>query len=87
MGDNWEIVITKKEDIEYSSKSAEITDYEGKYSPMDDMGGVMVFDEIMEYLDDNASLEDILDDYGMDLSDLEKMDFEKRFKKGSQIKL
>ena len=54
---------------------------------MDDMGGVMVFDEIMEYLDDKASLEDILDDYGMDLSDLEKMDFEKRFKKGSQIKL
>lgn len=87
MGDNWEIVITKNKDIEYSSKSAEITGYEGKYSPMDDMGGVMVFDEIMECIDDKESLEDVLYDYGMDLNDLEKMDFEKRFKKGSQIKL
>ena len=85
-GDNWEITIIKRDEIEYTSKSAEITNYDGKYSPMDDIGGPDIFDEIME-CDDEEEMEYVLDEYGMDLSHLEEMDFEKKFKIGSKIKL
>lgn len=83
-GDGWEIIIDKLDDIDYDENYALITDYAGKYNPLDDMGGVDVFDEIMDALGDE-DLEYILDDYGLTMSDLEKMDFEKAFMACSSV--
>ena len=60
-GDSWEIIITKTSEIDYENKTALITDYKSKYNPMDDIGGIMVFDEIMESIDDEEELEYVLD--------------------------
>lgn len=84
-GDCWEIIITKLEEIDYKNKTAVITDYSGRYSPMDDMGGVYVFDEIMKEISDGNF--DILEEYGMTQGDLSKMEFEKRYRKGSRIRI
>ncbi|MDO5826214.1 MAG: hypothetical protein Q4Q22_07525 [Methanosphaera sp.] len=86
-GDSWEIIITKISEMEYDNKTALITDYKGKYNPMDDMGGFMIFDEIMRSIDDDEELEYILNDYNLSRSDLSKMDFEKKYKKGSRIRI
>ena len=88
-GDNWEIVISKLEDIDYDNVTALITDYKGKYSPMDDIGGVFVFEEIMEAVGegDDEDIKYILEDYGLKKGDLTKMDFEKKYKIGSRVRL
>ena len=86
-GDDWEIIVYNIEKVDYNNKTALITDYVGKYSPMDDMGGVMVFDEIMEYIDDPEELEYALGEYGLTKGNLSKMDFEKKYKKGSRIRI
>ena len=84
-GDNWEIVVHNLEKVEYNNKTAKLVDFKGKYSPLDDMGGIFVFEEIMEALDDGEDISYILDSYGMKKSDLTKMDFTKRYKKDSKI--
>ena len=86
-GDSWEIIITKTSEIEYDNKTALITDYKGKYNPMDDLGGYMIFDEIMESIDDKEELDYILEEYNLSREDLSKMDFEKKYKKGSKIRI
>ena len=86
-GDSWEIIISKTSEIDYENKTALITDYKGKYNPMDDIGGIMVFDEIMESIDDEEELEYVLDEYNLSREDLSEMDFEKKYKKGSRIKI
>lgn len=83
-GDNWEIIVHKLEDIDYDKKTALITDYGGKYNPVDDMGGLMVFEEIVEAIEDDE-LDYILEEYGLRKGDLTKMDFEKKYKIGSKI--
>ena len=84
-GAGWEIIIQKIDSIDYKNKTALLTDYTGKYSPMDDID-VFVFDEIMEAIDNGENVEYILDDYGLKKSDLTKMDFEKKYKIGSRIR-
>lgn len=88
-GDSWEIIISKTSEIEYNNKTALITDYAGKYNPIDDLGGPFIFDEIMQAMDDEdeEELEYILDEYNLSRDDLSIMDFEKKYKKGSQIKI
>ena len=87
-GDSWEIVVHKISQADYDNKTALILDYKGKYNPMDDMGGCMVFDEIMEAVDeDDEDLDFLLDDYGLTRSDLSGMEFEKKYKKGSKIRI
>ena len=86
-GDNWEIVVHVMERTDYKNKTAVILDFNGKYGPIDDIGGPMVFEEIMESLDDEDELLSILSDYGMDKTYLNKMDFTKKFKKGSKIRI
>ena len=87
-GDNWEIVVHKLDDIDYSNKTALITGYKGKYNPVDDMGGIFVFEEIMEAIEeDDEDLKYILDDYGLTRGDLTKMDFERKYKVGSRVRL
>ena len=86
-GDSWEIIITKKSEIDYNYKTALITDYAGKYNPMDDLGGFMIFDEIMELIDDEEELDYVLEEYNLSRGDLSKMDFEKKYKKGSKIRI
>lgn len=86
-GDSWEIIVYKLSDCDYNNKTALITDYCGKYNPMDDMGGVLTFDEIMQSLDDEDELEYVLEDYGLTRQDLSKMDFENKYKKGSKIRI
>ena len=85
-GAGWEIIVHKLEDTKYKNKTALITDYKGKYNPNDDLGGVDIFDEIMEAVGTD-DLYDVLDSYGMNEYYLETMDFEKRYKKGSRIRL
>ena len=84
-GDNWEIVIKVMDKVDYDENTAVITDFKGKYNPLDDMGGIDVFEEIIECIDNEEDLIYVLDDYGMDSSDLNTMDFTKKFKKGSVI--
>ncbi|RAP52697.1 MAG: hypothetical protein BZ138_02525 [Methanosphaera sp. rholeuAM270] len=86
-GDSWEIIVNKKSEIEYKYKTALITDYCGKYNPMDDLGGFMIFDEIIESINDKEELDYVLDEYNLSRGDLSKMDFEKKYKKGSRIKI
>ena len=86
-GDGWEIVVHLMEKTDYKNKTAVILDFDGKYGPMDDMGGPMVFEEIMESLDDEEEMLAIMYEYGMGKSDLNKMDFTKKFKVGSRIKI
>lgn len=84
-GDNWEIVISVMDEVDYDENTIVITDFKGKYNPLDDMGGIDVFEEIMACIDDEEDLFYVLDDYGMDMNDLDRMDFTKKFKKGSII--
>ena len=63
------------------------TDYKGKYNPMDDIGGPVIFDELMESIDDDEELEYVLEEYNLSREDLSEMDFEKKYEKGSQIKI
>ncbi len=86
-GDGWEIIVYKMEDTNYKNKTALLTDYKGKYNPMDDMGGVFVFDEIMQAINDGEDVENVLDDYGMKKHHLEMMDFEEKYEIGSRIRL
>lgn len=86
-GDSWEIIITKKSEIEYNYRTALITDYAGKYNPIDDLGGFTIFDEIMEAIDYEEEVDYILEEYNLSRGDLSKMDFEKRYKKGSKIRI
>ena len=85
-GDNWEIVISVMDKIDYDETTALITDFKGKYNPLDDMGGIPVFEEIMDCIGDEEDLTYVLDEYGMDMSHLNEMDFTKKFKKRSVIK-
>ena len=84
-GDSWLFLVYKSEETDYDGKTAILTNYAGKYSPSDDFGGTFVFDEIMEALDDEEELEYALDEYGMDMNYLASLEFEKKFKKGSEI--
>ena len=86
-GDDWEIIVYNLEKTDYNNKTALIVDYVGKYSPMDDIGGIMVFEEIMESIDEPDELEYVLSEYGLTKADLSKMDFEKKYKKGSRIRI
>ena len=47
----------------------------------------MVFEEIMESIDEPDELEYVLSEYGLTKADLSKMDFEKKYKKGSRIRI
>lgn len=85
-GDNWEIIIEKVEDIDYDKKTVLITDYCGKFNPIDDMGGLDAFEEIVEAVED-GDVDYILEDYGLERGDLSKMDFEKKYKIGSRIRI
>lgn len=85
-GDSWEIIIFKQSECEYNNKMALIKDYGGKYNPKEDIGGV-VFDEVMELIEEGADLKFVLEEYGLTRSDLSKMDFEKKYKKGSKIRI
>lgn len=62
-GDNWEIIVTKTSDIEYNNKTALITDFNGKYNPIDDLGGPIIFDEIMGVIEDDEELKYVLEEY------------------------
>lgn len=84
-GDNWEIVISVMDKVDYDENTAVITDFKGKYNPLGDMGGIDVFEEVMDCIDDEEDLFHVLDDYCMDMNDLDSMDFTKKFKKGSII--
>ena len=86
-GDSWEIIIDKLEKTNYKNKTALLIDYAGKYTPLDDLGGPFAFDEIMEAMEDEEELEYVLEEYNLDERDLERMDFEKKFKKESRIRL
>lgn len=85
-GDNWEIIVQKLEDIDYDKKTALINDYHGKYNPIDNMGGLAVFEEIIEAIEE-GEVDYILEDYGLSKGDLSKMDFEKKYKIGSRIRI
>ena len=86
-GDSWEIIAYKTEDTKYKNKTALITDYNGKYNPKDDMGGIFVFDEIMNAINDGGDVLEVLDEYGLKEHHLELMDFEQKFEIGSRIRL
>lgn len=85
-GSSWEIIIQKIDSIDYKNKTALITDYKGKYSPMDDIN-VFVFEEIMGAIDDEEDLEYIMEEYGLEKSDLTSMDFENKYEIGSRVRL
>ncbi len=86
-GDSWAVIVYKVEDTKYKNKTALLTDYKGKYNPIDDMGGVFVFDEIMEAINDGEDVLGVLDEYGMSERHLEMMDFEEKYEIGSRIRL
>jgi len=86
-GDEWEIVVHTLDKIDYDNKTALLTDYEGKYNPREDIGGIVIFEEIMEAVGDDEELEYVLDEYGLTLNDLKMMDFENKFKKDLRIRL
>ncbi|SDA45264.1 plasmid pRiA4b ORF-3 family protein [Methanobrevibacter millerae] len=86
-GDNWEIVVHKQKDIDYTNKTALITDYKGKYNPLEDMGGIFVFEEIVEAIEENENLKYVLDEYCLTKGDLAKMDFERKYKVGSRLRI
>ena len=85
-GDNWEIIVHKLEDIDYDNKTALITDYCGRYNPIDDMGGLIVFEEIVDAIEDDE-VDYIMGGYGLSKGDLTKMDFERKYKIGSRIRI
>lgn len=87
-GDGWEIIIQKLEDTNYKNKTALILDYEGRYNPMDDMGGIMVYEEIMEEVNNGEDIYDVADSYGIEEYEVKMyMDFEEKYEKGSRIRL
>ena len=80
--DDWKFEIKKLKEIDYTKKTALLVDYKCKYSPLEDMGGKIVFDQIMQNID---FAEDVLEAYGLSRRSLSTMDIEKRFKKGSRM--
>ena len=85
-GDSWELFIEKIEDTDYKNKTALLTDYKGKYSPRDDMGGIGVFDIMVQALNDGKNINRFLSEYGLEGS-IKPMDFEKKYKIGSRIRI
>ena len=81
-GDEWKFIIKKLDEINYDKKTALLVDYKCRYSPLEDMGGMIVFDQIMRNKD---FAEDVLEAYGLSRNSLSKMDIEKRYKKGSRM--
>ena len=87
-GDSWEIIIHKLEETDYKNKTALILDYNGRYNPMDDMGGVFVYEEIMEAVNDGEEIYSVADEYGIRKFEVNIfMDFEEKYSKGSRIRL
>ena len=81
-GDDWKFEIKKLDEIDYTKKTALLIDYKCKYGPLEDMGGKIVFDQIMQNID---FAEDVLEAYGLSRRSLSKMDIEKKFRKGSRM--
>lgn len=87
-GDDWEIIIQKLEKTNYKNKTALILDYEGRYNPLDDMGGIFVYEEIMEAVNDGGDITEVIAEYGIPEYELKyRMDFEEKYEKGSRIRL
>ena len=87
-GDSWEIIIHKLENTKYKNKTALIIDYKGRYNPMDDIGGFLVYDEMMEAVGEGEDIFDVADEYGINEYEVERlMDFENKYKKGLRIRL
>ena len=87
-GDGWEIIIQKLEETNYKNKTALILDYKGRYNPMDDMGGIMVFEEIMEAVNNGEDILDVASEYGIEKFHINNyMDFEEKYEIGSRIRL
>lgn len=87
-GDGWEIIIQKLEKTKYKNKTALILDYEGRYNPMDDMGGIFVYEEIMEAVNDGEDIYEVADAYGIEDYYVKRcMDFEENYEIGSRIRL
>ena len=87
-GDGWEIIIQKLEETSYKNKTALILDYHGRYNPMDDMGGIFVYEEIMQAVEDGNDIVDVADEYGISKFEVENyMDFEEKYEVGSRIRL
>lgn len=87
-GDGWEIIIQKLEETSYKNKTALILDYHGRYNPMDDIGGIFVYEEIMEAVEDGEDILEVADAYGINEFEVEHyMDFESRYQIGSRIRL
>ena len=87
-GDNWEILIFKLEKTPYKNKTALIHDYKGRYNPMEDMGGIFVFEEIMEAVNAGEDIVDVASEYGIEKYEISiMMDFENKYEKGSRIRL
>ena len=87
-GDGWEIIIEKLEETKYKNKTALILDYHGRYNPMDDMGGVFVYEEIMEAVRDGEDIIEVAEEYGIKEYEVKRcMDFEEKYEKGSRIRL
>ena len=87
-GDEWEIIIQKLEKTKYKNKTALILDYEGRYNPMDDIGGVFAYEEIMEAVNDGEDIYEVAEEYGINEYEVRNlMDFEYKYEKGSRIRL
>ena len=55
---------------------------------MDDMGGIMVYEEIMEEVNNGEDIYDVADSYGIEEFEVKMyMDFEEKYEKGSRIRL
>ena len=87
-GCEWEIIIEKTEDIDYKYKTALLTDYKGKYNPSEDIG-MHAFERIAEtlYKEDNKKLDNVLEEFYLTRGEISSMRFEKKYKKGSKIRL
>lgn len=87
-GDGWEIIIHKLEETKYKNKTALILNYAGRYNPMDDMGGISAYEEIMEAVEDGEDIVEVASEYGIKEYEVERlMDFEEKYGKGSRIRL
>ena len=84
-GDDWEIIIQKLEDTPYKNKTAVILDYEGRYNPMDDMGGILVYDEIMEAVNAGENIYEVAELYEISKFEIDCfMDFKKKYEIGQE---
>ena len=87
-GDSWEIIIHKIEETKYKNKTAIIHDYHGRYNPMDDMGGIFTYEEIMQAVEDGEDMKEVANEYGIANYEVSIwMDFEENYEKGSRIRL